>query len=316
MNCYSKLTIDEIIDNEVNNSYSLSQGAAQEECGWDYKLILHSPLQTTNSLEFLKKVTYLPIKKNSQNAKIPTRESKDSTGYDLYTLEGKIVPTYEQTLIPTDISIVLPQGTYGHITPRSGLTAKHQINIHIGVINANYRGSLSIILFNHSNSDFIITLGDRIVQLIIKKIDNPLIVEVTTLPTTRWAEDSFRSTGGIHICSDNPEREINLSLKISPLRKSPFIDIQALLDSGTNEVFIDCKWAEDNLLQLQPLQHPIIVYNVDGTTNSTRWITHMTNLIMDFQGHWEKILAEVIDLGKNQMVLGYTWLKCHNPIID
>lgn len=69
-------------------------------------------------------------------------------GYDLYALEGKIVSAHEQILIPTNISIALPKGMYAYIMPRSGLAVKHQINVHTGVIDANYRGNLGIILFN------------------------------------------------------------------------------------------------------------------------------------------------------------------------
>lgn len=145
--------------------------------------MLYSPLQKADEQE-IPEVTYLPCKRHSRNAKIPIKGSKDSAGYDLYTLEGKIVPAHGQILIPTNISIELPKGTYGWITPRSGLALKHQINIHAGVIDANYRGTLGIILFNHSSNDFIVTLGDRIAQLIVEKIDNPIIIEVEHLPQT------------------------------------------------------------------------------------------------------------------------------------
>ena len=60
----------------------------------------------------------------------------------------------------------------------------------------------------------------------------------------------------------------------------------------------------------------IPVYNVDGTQNSTGSITHTVELIVKYQGHCEKITAEVMDLGKNTFILGFSWLKCHNPDID
>ena len=58
------------------------------------------------------------------------------------------------------------------------------------------------------------------------------------------------------------------------------------------------------------------MFNVDGTKNSARNITHLANIIIDYQGHCEKVTAEVMDLGKNQVILGYMWLKKHNPNID
>ena len=58
------------------------------------------------------------------------------------------------------------------------------------------------------------------------------------------------------------------------------------------------------------------MFNVDGTKNSAGNITHSADIIIDYQGHHEKVTAEVMDLGKNQVILGYTWLKKHNPDID
>ena len=58
------------------------------------------------------------------------------------------------------------------------------------------------------------------------------------------------------------------------------------------------------------------MYNIDGTQNSTGSITHVAELIVEFQGHREKIIAEVTDLGKNTFILGFSWLKHHNPDID
>ena len=65
-----------------------------------------------------------------------------------------------------------------------------------------------------------------------------------------------------------------------------------------------------------PLQNSIPVYNVDGTQNSAGSIIHAVELIVEFQGHCEKITVEVMDLGKNSFILGFSWLKHHNPDID
>ena len=69
-------------------------------------------------------------------------------------------------------------------------------------------------------------------------------------------------------------------------------------------------------LPLTPLSNPVLVYNVDGTQNAARSITHCAKIIIQFQEHREKVTAEVTDLGKNQMILSYTWLSRHNPEID
>ena len=58
------------------------------------------------------------------------------------------------------------------------------------------------------------------------------------------------------------------------------------------------------------------MFNIDGTKNSARNIMHSADIIIDYQGHCEKVTAEVMDLGKNQVILGYTWLKKHNLDIN
>ena len=112
------------------------------------------------------------------------------------------------------------------------------------------------------------------------------------------------------------DKEIVLKIEIFLKGKKPFISAEALLDSGANIIFIDRRWARDKNIPLILLQNPIPVFNVDGTKNSARNITHLANIIIDYQGHCEKVTAKVTDLGKNQVILGYTWLKKHNPDID
>ena len=104
-------------------------------------------------------------------------------------------------------------------------------------------------------------------------------------------------------------KEIVLKINISPKGRKPFISAEALLDSGANIIFIDKKWAKDKNIPLTLLQNPIPVFNVDGTKNSA-------DIIIDYHGHREKVTAEVMDLGKNQVILGYMWLKKHNPDIN
>jgi transposase InsO family protein len=92
--------------------------------------------------------------------------------------------------------------------------------------------------------------------------------------------------------------------------------MKALLDSGANAIYIDKAYAQKMKLPLTLLADPIPVYNVDGTRNAAGSITHCAEIIIQFQEHRERVTAEVTDLGKNQMIHGYTWLSHHNPEID
>ena len=69
--------------------------------------------------------------------------------------------------------IALPPGCYGRIAPRSGLAIKKFIDVGAGVIDADYRGEVGVILFNFSDSDFMVNMGDRIAQLILEKNKTP-----------------------------------------------------------------------------------------------------------------------------------------------
>ena len=112
-------------------------------------------------------------------------------------------------------------------------------------------------------------------------------------------------------------RDIVLKLNIAPVKQNHcFSRIEALLDSGANTVFIDRKWAWIRKIPLLPLPNPIPVYNVDGTRNLAGDIIHYAEIVIDFQGHQEKVKAKITDLGRPQMILGYMWLKHHNPDID
>ena len=111
--------------------------------------------------------------------------------------------------------------------------------------------------------------------------------------------------------------EICLSIQIAlASSQNDFTRLDALLDLGANTIFIEKTWAEKHKVLLIPLWNPISVYNIDGTWNSTGSITHAVELIVKFQGHCEKIMAEVTDLGKNSFILGFSWLKCHSQDID
>ena len=79
--------------------------------------------------------------------------------------------------------------------PRSVLKWKHSSDVGAGVIDADYRGPVGVILFNHSDVDFEVKVGDRIAQLIIEKIVTPDLIEVEDLDATVRGEGEFGSTG-------------------------------------------------------------------------------------------------------------------------
>lgn len=90
----------------------------------------------------------------------------------------------------TDLAIAVPEGTYGRIAPRSGLAVKNFIDTGAGVIDADYRGQVKVLLFNHSEVDFEVKESDRIAQLVLERIYTPDVEVVEKL------EESIRGAGG------------------------------------------------------------------------------------------------------------------------
>jgi dUTP pyrophosphatase len=84
----------------------------------------------------------------------------------------------------------------GRVAPRSGLAAKHSIDVGAGVIDYDYRGPVKVILFNLSDADFAIARGDRIAQLVLERIHTPDVVVVEKLAGTVRGAGGFGSTGG------------------------------------------------------------------------------------------------------------------------
>ncbi|EXV02686.1 trimeric dUTP diphosphatase family protein [Metarhizium robertsii] len=138
----------------------------------------------------------LQVKKLSDKARLPTRGSAFAAGYDIYASKDTTVPARGKVLVDTDISIAVPAGTYGRIAPRSGLASKHFIDTGAGVIDADYRGQVKVLLFNHAETDFEIKEGDRIAQLVIERIYTPEVVEVQELEESVRGAGGFGSTGG------------------------------------------------------------------------------------------------------------------------
>jgi dUTP pyrophosphatase len=136
----------------------------------------------------------LRIVRMSPGARMPTKGSDWSAGYDLYASADVTVGSRDRACIPTDLVVAVPPGTYGRIAPRSGLALQHFIDVGAGVIDGDYRGPLGVVLFNHGLKPFAVKRGDRIAQLICEKIVYPELKEVEGLETTNRGEKGFGST--------------------------------------------------------------------------------------------------------------------------
>jgi len=139
------------------------------------------------------------IKKLDPKVKIPEYKTKGSSGLDIKAFINKkiIIKPKTSMLIPTGISLDIPEGCEIQIRPRSGLAAKSNISVlnTPGTIDSDFRGEIKVILFNHGNADFFVNNGDRIAQIVLMPILKIKFEEVDELNSTNRGEGGFGSTG-------------------------------------------------------------------------------------------------------------------------
>ena len=139
------------------------------------------------------------IKKLNSKVQFPMYKTDGSSGMDLIAFIEKPIniKPQESALIPTGISIAIPEDTEVQIRPRSGLAAKSNISVlnTPGTIDSDYRGEIKIILFNHGKEEFIVNNNDRVAQMILMPIIKAEFEEVEDLPKTLRGSGGFGSTG-------------------------------------------------------------------------------------------------------------------------
>ena len=129
---------------------------------------------------------------------LPKYGKPGDAGADIATRIDFTLQPGERALIPTGLSIALPNGYAAFVHPRSGLAIKHGVSMvnTPGTVDAAYRGELQIILINHDLREAIsFSKGDRIAQLVIQKVEHADFVEVTQLPGSDRGSGGFGSTG-------------------------------------------------------------------------------------------------------------------------
>jgi len=125
---------------------------------------------------------------------VPKKGSARAAGHHLYANEGTDVPARGQAIVGTGIAIRLPHVTYGRIAPQSSLAVKHLLMTNGGVIDSDYRGEVKVVLANLGDQPYRVEKGYRIAQLIIEKIDNRELQEVTQLDDTERGDQGFGSS--------------------------------------------------------------------------------------------------------------------------
>lgn len=142
----------------------------------------------------------LKIKKVRENAKIPTRATVGSAGFDLYACidEPISLKKGDTAIIPTGIAIGLDDPHFAaFIHSRSGLAIKRGIGLlnSVGVIDSDYRGEICVGIIKQTEEPYTIQPFERIAQMVIKPVELPELIEVDDLDDTARGAGGFGSTG-------------------------------------------------------------------------------------------------------------------------
>lgn len=140
----------------------------------------------------------LPVALRVQSASgsLPRYATPGSSGLDLESALYVELPPHSRAIIPTGLSLEIPAGYEGQIRPRSGLTAKTSLTVHLGTIDSDYRGEVGVIAENCGPAPYSITRGQRIAQLVIAPVARVEVVRVEQLGSTERGGGGFGSTGG------------------------------------------------------------------------------------------------------------------------
>jgi dUTP pyrophosphatase len=144
-------------------------------------------------------------------AHLPQFQTAQSAGVDLHSMEDFELQPMERRLVPTGVSIALPEGFEAQVRPRSGLAWRHGIGMvnSPGTIDADYRGEIKVLLINFGDRVVKLQQGDRIAQLVVAPVARIEWERVETLPSTERAAGGFGSTGvtvGLPESASDPDR--------------------------------------------------------------------------------------------------------------
>ena len=136
---------------------------------------------------------------NNPDLPLPSYQSGGSSGLDLRAAVAKEVTLQpgDIKLIPTGLSISIPEGYEAQIRPRSGLALRYGLGLvnSPGTIDADYRGEVGVIAINWGNKPLTIRRGERIAQIVINKVSRVRVEEVDELDPTKRGKGGFGHSG-------------------------------------------------------------------------------------------------------------------------
>jgi len=134
--------------------------------------------------------------KTHADAILPTSNHSSDSGYDVYAVEDKTIYARSSSVVDVGLKFAhIPEGYWVRVEGRSGLSFKHSILPHPGIIDNLYRGNAGILLYNHSDNHYTVKKGDKIAQLVVYKLYKPELTFTDEVSETARGENGFGSSG-------------------------------------------------------------------------------------------------------------------------
>jgi dUTP pyrophosphatase len=152
----------------------------------------------------------IQIRRLDEAVPLPSYAHPGDAGADLTTTVDLTLAPGERAMVPTGISIALPEGYVALVHPRSGLAARCGLSIvnAPGTVDAGYRGEVKVMLINLDPAEPVtLSRGDRIAQLVLQRVERASFVEVDRLPESVRGDGGYGSTGGFDTDAARPPEE-------------------------------------------------------------------------------------------------------------
>jgi dUTP pyrophosphatase len=154
------------------------------------------------------------IRRIDPDVELPSYAHPGDAGADVTTTVDVTLGPGERALVPTGLSVALPDGYVALVHPRSGLAARFGVSIvnAPGTVDAGYRGEIKVLLINLDPTESVVLRrGDRIAQLVFQQVERARFVEVAVLPGSDRGEGGYGSTGGVSPIAPHAPQETTLT---------------------------------------------------------------------------------------------------------
>lgn len=153
-----------------------------------------------NAQALAEEVIDIPVQRlaGTEDLPLPRYMTERAAGMDVHAAvpEDTVVPPGGRRLIPTGLKVAVPPGHEAEIRPRSGLAVRHGVTVlnSPGTIDADYRGEIGILLINHGTEPFVVKRGERIAQMVVRRVGRVRWREASALEETERGEGGFGHT--------------------------------------------------------------------------------------------------------------------------